>query len=235
MTGPVDRERLLTAALAYADVGWPIFPLRPGDKRPAFPNHTATNCDGSDRRCADGHTGWEPRATLDTTRIEAAWRHRPYGIGIACGPASLLVVDLDVTKGGQPSGNETLSDLEREHDQELPATWTVGTPSGGRHLYYTQPRPAARQHRRTTRARHRYPRNRRLRRRPTHHHPRLHRRRVLAHRRPRTRRATRLVRPTPHHPNQTGGQTGLDDPQRPADTDTGTGAGPPFRGQGHRW
>jgi len=138
MTGPVDREQLLDAALAYAEAGWPIFPLRPGDKRPAFPNHTEATCDRSDRRCVDGHTGWEPRATLDTTRITQAWRHRPYGIGIACGPARLLVVDLDPSKNGAPCGPDTLAALEDEHDQELPATWAVGTPSGGRHLYYRQ-------------------------------------------------------------------------------------------------
>ncbi len=138
MTARIDRDQLLDAALAYAEAGWPIMPLRPGDKRPAFPNHTAATCDGSDRRCTDGHAGWEPRATLDTTRIEAAWRHRPYGIGIACGPAGLLVVDLDPSKNGQPSGAETLAALEDEHGQELPATWTVGTPRGGRHLYYQQ-------------------------------------------------------------------------------------------------
>ncbi len=139
MTARIDRDQLLDAALAYAEAGWPIIPLRPGTKRPAAPNHTATTCDHSDRRCADGHTGWEPRATLDPARIEQAWRHRPYGIGITCGPAGLLVIDLDTAKNGQPSGAETLAELEQEHGQHLPATWTVGTPSGGRHLYYRQP------------------------------------------------------------------------------------------------
>jgi len=139
MTGPIDREELLNHALAYAEAGWPIFPLRPGTKLPAFPNHTAATCDHSDRRCTDGHTGWEPRATLDPTRIEPAWRHRPYGIAIACGPAGLLVVDLDPSKNNQPSGEQTLTALKLEHGQTLSATWTVGTPSGGRHLYYRQP------------------------------------------------------------------------------------------------
>lgn len=139
MTVTTDRDRLLSHALAYAEAGWPIIPLRPGTKRPAAPNHTAATCDGSDRRCADGHTGWEPRATLDPARITTAWRHRLYGIGIACGPAGLLVVDLDTAKNGQPSGPETLTDLEHRHGRQLPATWTVGTPSGGRHLYYRQP------------------------------------------------------------------------------------------------
>lgn len=136
----VDRQQLLDAALAYVEGGWPIFPLRPGTKRPAAPNHTAATCDGSDRRCIDGHAGWEPRATTDPNRITKAWGHRPYGIAIATGPAGLLVVDLDVAKSTQStSGAETLADLEQRHSKKLPATWTVGTPSGGRHLYYLQP------------------------------------------------------------------------------------------------
>lgn len=134
----LERQQLLDGALAYAEAGWPVFPLRPGTKRPAAPNHTAETCDRSDHRCRDGHAGWEPRATLDAIRIEAAWRHRPYGIGIACGPAGLLVVDLDTAKGDQPSGDATLAELEHQVGEELPATWTVGTPSGGRHLYYRQ-------------------------------------------------------------------------------------------------
>jgi hypothetical protein len=136
---PIDRDQLLEAALAYAEAGWPVFPLRPGTKRPAAPNHTAANCDGSDHRCRNGHTGWEPRATLDTNRITQAWQHRPYGIGIACGPAQLVVVDLDRAKGNQPSGAQTLADLEQQACDTLPPTWTVATPSGGRHLYYRQP------------------------------------------------------------------------------------------------
>jgi hypothetical protein len=51
----------------------------------------------------------------------------------------LLVVDLDVSKGSAASGHETLRQLEHDHGQALPATWTIGTPSGGRHLYYRQP------------------------------------------------------------------------------------------------
>jgi len=139
MTGRDQRQRLLDTALAYAEGGWPVFPLRPGTKRPAAPNHTAATCDGSDRRCVDGHAGWEPRATTDPERIAAAWRHRPYGIAIATGPAGLLVVDLDPAKDNQPSGAETLADIERQHGRRLPATWTVATPRGGRHLYYRRP------------------------------------------------------------------------------------------------
>lgn len=134
------RQQLRAAANAYANAGWPVFPLRPGSKRPATPNHSADRCDGSDPRCAwAGHVGWEDRATTDPGRIARGWDQQPYGIGIACGPAGLVVVDLDTAKGSASSGAETLAQLEHDLGRTLPATWTTGTPSGGRHLYYRQP------------------------------------------------------------------------------------------------
>ena len=136
-----QRQQLREAALAYANSGWPVFPLRPGTKRPATPDHTAENCDGSDPRCAwHGHVGWEARATTDPGRIVRAWDQRPFGIGIACGPAGLLVIDLDVPDHASVTGPEALARLEHDHGEKLPGTWTVGTPSGGRHLYYLAPR-----------------------------------------------------------------------------------------------
>ncbi|MGA5893924.1 AAA family ATPase [Streptomyces venetus] len=55
-------------------------------------------------RCADGHRTPEERATTDPELIHAAWAHRPYNVGIAIGPAGLLVVDLDVPKPEEPKG-----------------------------------------------------------------------------------------------------------------------------------
>jgi hypothetical protein len=136
---------LLAAALAAAGRGWAAFPLRPDDKRPAFPDHPADRCTGTDPRCRDGHAGWEQRATADAGRIRRAWSTRPYGIGVACGPSGLLVVDLDQARDGATpppewagarSGADVLAALA---GSRLPATYTVHTGRGGTHLYFTRP------------------------------------------------------------------------------------------------
>jgi hypothetical protein len=142
---------MLESALDTAARGWHVFPLRPGGKRPAFPNHDAGRCDGTDPRCRNGHTGWEPRATLDEHRIRRAWTGTAWNIGIACGPSRLVVVDLDTPKPGdeRPAewdlpGVETGADVlavlcDRAGEPYPAATFTVATPSGGTHLYFTAP------------------------------------------------------------------------------------------------
>ena len=65
------------AALAAAARGWPVVPLRPHGKEPAL-------------------RGWDDEATLDRDRIRHWWSRRAYNVGVSCGPAGLLVVDLDV-------------------------------------------------------------------------------------------------------------------------------------------
>ncbi len=117
-----------------------MFPLRPGTKKPATPDHPAHLCDRSDPRCEHGHTGWEQRATTNPDRIERAWTRRRYGIGIACGPSDLVVIDLDIPKTtGHHDGVWHLTRLEHDHGHRLPATFTVTTPRGGQHRYYRTP------------------------------------------------------------------------------------------------
>ena len=110
------RPRLLRAALAAAGRGWPVFPLIPGGKRPAI-------------------TGWQHQATVDADVLTVWWRSAPYNVGVACGLAGLLVVDLD-----GPSGRSRFADLAQS--AEPVPTFTVATPSGGEHRYYTV-RPGA--------------------------------------------------------------------------------------------
>ncbi|MGI5356138.1 bifunctional DNA primase/polymerase [Streptomyces sp. CA-252508] len=134
------RPALLRAALDATEHGWPVFPLRPGDKRPA--GHPEASCPGTGR-CADGHLVPEQRATLDPVRIRAAWSTRSYNVGIATGPAGLLVVDLDTLKPtdeeGTPDGVTSFKALCDRAGQPVPATYRVRTASGGEHLYFAAP------------------------------------------------------------------------------------------------
>jgi Bifunctional DNA primase/polymerase, N-terminal len=118
----------LDAAVSAARRGWSVFPCRPGDKRPAVPS-------------------WEQRACSDPERVAQHW---PDGanVGIACGPSRLVVLDLD-THGELPDewqaepgindGRDVLAALTEWAGQPWPATYTVRTPSGGWHLYFTAP------------------------------------------------------------------------------------------------
>jgi hypothetical protein len=128
-----ERLALPHAALDAAARGWHVFPLRPGDKRPAV-------------------TDWETRATTDPERIARCWAHASYNIGLATGPSGLVVVDLDMPKGpadvppadwalpGVTSGADVLAVLCERHNQAYPGdTFTVRTWSGGTHLYFTAP------------------------------------------------------------------------------------------------
>lgn len=123
-------EALLRAAKTWAGFGWHVFPCAVGGKKPAL------------------RGSWEDRATPKAYFIEMWWRLRPYNIGVACGPSGLAVLDLDVpghgvalrdSPSGQATGLDTFLRVCSEHGQPVPATFTVRTPSGGYHLYFTDP------------------------------------------------------------------------------------------------
>ncbi|WP_327748489.1 bifunctional DNA primase/polymerase [Streptomyces europaeiscabiei] len=136
----LSHLHLLAAALCSAERGWPVIPLHPGTKRPA--GHPERSCPGTGR-CKEGHRTPEQRATTAPELIQAAWAQRPYNVGIATGPAGLLVIDLDVCKPeeeeGAPDGAASLQALCERAGETLPATYRVRTPSGGCHLYFTAP------------------------------------------------------------------------------------------------
>ncbi|GAA0950615.1 bifunctional DNA primase/polymerase [Nonomuraea longicatena] len=133
MTTPTLRY-----ALAAAARGWHVFPLTPGAKIPPR-----------------GFGGWQQRATTDPAVIRAWWAHRPYNIGVACGPSRLLVIDLDVPKPyrapppewdrpGITGGADVFAALCAGHGQPLPLeTVRIRTRRGGQHLYYSTPADAA--------------------------------------------------------------------------------------------
>lgn len=136
---------LLNAALRAAERGWPVFPLQPGGKRPAL--HGEARCPGTGV-CSSGHVKWQDRATTDPDRIRRAWSAGAFNVGIATGPAGLLVVDLDVPKSSDadaPDGAANFRALCERHGRPVPTTRTVRTASGGTHLYFVAP-AAARLH-----------------------------------------------------------------------------------------
>jgi hypothetical protein len=143
-----------------------VHPLAPGRKTPAgncdacrAPGHThrGCGCPAAGRWCHGFHA-----ATLDSARIEQWWGAGSHlGVGIACGPAGLVVLDIDahdcrlpqrdrllpgvridasVDLTGLSNGFHTLGVLAALRGRVSPAdddtTLRVRTPSGGLHVWY---------------------------------------------------------------------------------------------------
>ncbi len=117
-----------TAALAAAARGWRVFPLAAGRKQPAIKQ-------------------WEQLATCDRRLVTAWWtgEHAGANVGIACGRSALVVIDLDIappghTDDGPADGMASLARAASLLGQPYPGdTFSVTTPSQGRHLYFTAP------------------------------------------------------------------------------------------------
>ena len=103
---------LLESALAYARMGYAVFPCVPGGKAPA-----------TKHGCKD--------ATTDEARIRAWWQKQP-GANIGLATAGLIVVDIDGAE------NPWLAD-QPNRQQTLAASPLSLTPSGGRHHVFRQP------------------------------------------------------------------------------------------------
>ena len=110
------------AAFACAVLGFRVFPLMSGTKRPAI-------------------TGWQQAATTSLEQIEYwfSGEFQDASVGIATGGGSdLFVLDIDVKNG--INGFESLAKLCEGQDttgpNDIGRTLTVATPSGGAHLYF---------------------------------------------------------------------------------------------------
>ena len=107
-------------AIALAKQGRRVFPLIPNGKTPA------------------NEGNWRKTASKDPARVAEMWTdpvmesEQDWNIGIAL-DVHTLVVDVDVRNGKK--GAESLRLIEAIYD-ELPATYTVRTASGGEHRYY---------------------------------------------------------------------------------------------------
>jgi replicative DNA helicase len=105
-------DTMLWAALAYADLGYPVFPCAPGRKQP-LTEHGFLD------------------ATTDVATIESWWTTHP-SANIAVATAGLVVIDVDGPH------NPWLSDQpDRAH--ELAQGVVALTPGGGRHYIFRQP------------------------------------------------------------------------------------------------
>src|SRR5581483_5053832 len=117
------RPNAYQVAQACAALGWRVLPVAvspDGGKRPALKN-------------------WPTLATADVGVLdewEADGRFARCVAGVAIGAGSDLWV-LDVDRHGA-DGFGALAALEAEHGR-LSATFTVRTPSGGRHVYWRWP------------------------------------------------------------------------------------------------
>jgi len=106
---------LAEAALAYAQNGWPVFPL--AGKIPYKGTH--------------GHR----EATTNQEQIQHWWTEHPKAnIGLATGRASgVIVLDMDM-----PEGYFALKALQEQHGQ-LPETRRSQTVNGGLHYFFLYP------------------------------------------------------------------------------------------------
>ena len=109
---------LREAALDYARLGWPVFPLGVRGKLPMIAK-------------ADGGKGCHD-ATTDPGLIEIWWKRWPEAnIGITCCAASFFALDIDPKHGGDEAMRDIVARFGR-----LPATVTARTGSGGWHYYF---------------------------------------------------------------------------------------------------
>ncbi|WP_329295527.1 bifunctional DNA primase/polymerase [Streptomyces sp. NBC_01455] len=160
------RFDMLSIAHWCAAQGWPVLPLASGRKAPAGncprcqeKGHTHVNCFclAAGRWCHSFHA-----ATTKTERIDAWWSDNPqFGVGVACGAAGLVVLDIDTHSKALPTrdrilpgiaihdhveleglehGFHTLALLAALRGETDPAqdeeTLRVRTPSGGLHVWY---------------------------------------------------------------------------------------------------
>ncbi|MER5619009.1 MULTISPECIES: bifunctional DNA primase/polymerase [unclassified Streptomyces] len=149
--------------------GWPVHPLAPGRKTPAANCQTCRDephspqdcpCHSAGRWCHGFHA-----ATTNPALLDAWWgRYPTLGVGVSCGPAGLVVLDIDahsaevpdrnrllpgipihegVNLAGLASGFDTLALLAALRGRRSPAaddsTLRVRTPSGGLHVWYRTP------------------------------------------------------------------------------------------------
>lgn len=92
----------------------PLFAIKPGEKTPVEKNYKS-------------------KATTDPAALQK-WKDAGFNLGYCPCMGGETVIDLDTHNG--KDGKKTLAEWVESIGKQLPATLTVITPSGGRHLYF---------------------------------------------------------------------------------------------------
>ena len=101
----------LAFAKMYAKHNFSIFPCKVNSKKPAI-------------------SKWQEAATSELATIEGWWAENPdYNIGVVADKH--IVLDVDIKPDGSVDGFASL-----DKHPALPDTFTVNTPSGGKHYYF---------------------------------------------------------------------------------------------------
>jgi len=106
----------LTAALAYADAGWYVLPVRRGTKKP-----------GS---VVGDH--WQDKSSRDRKQITAWFAGTTHGIALHCGRSGAVVFDVDAP--------DKLPDILRKHLRAAPFQSTRPDVPGRGHYIFLMPR-----------------------------------------------------------------------------------------------
>lgn len=128
------KNLMLAAALKYAGLGLPVFPLHHIQGDGSCSCAAGSLCESAGKHPL--FSGWQQSATTDRDAITQWWSQHPNAnIGIPTGKASgWLALDSDPRHGGDKS----LVALEKKHGS-LSATVTAHTGSGGQHYLFQMP------------------------------------------------------------------------------------------------
>jgi hypothetical protein len=122
----VTPPHALAEALTYAAMGWPVFPVPPGQKR----SHKSAE-----------YSGGRPwGASTDAEEIRRDFERWPEAnVGIVTGPKSnIFVVECDTPEGHDVDGIASLEMVVAEYG-DLPDTLMAESPSGSVHRYFNYP------------------------------------------------------------------------------------------------
>lgn len=128
-----EHSKSQSAALCLAEDGFYVFPVASKE----------TDRDGKHNTKKPLCKSWREESTNDPDEIQTLWERAGNAanmVGIDCGKSRLVVIDCDVNKDtGKPDGLANFEAFCFSMGLPLPATYTIQTPSGGSHFYFSLP------------------------------------------------------------------------------------------------